>query len=86
MADIIISGEIGWEVEANEVKQQFANVDPTADIEWEETLHIKKGDKIGQMFFAQVPLMRWMEVEELSPTERGEGGWGSSDSSPNRNH
>lgn len=33
MPDITISGEIGWEVEANEVKAQFAQVDPEADIE-----------------------------------------------------
>ena len=40
---------------------------------------INKGDKIAQLVIAPVPMIDWVEVEELSPTERGEGGFGSTD-------
>lgn len=40
---------------------------------------INKGDKIAQLVIAPVPMIDWITVEELSPTERGEGGFGSTD-------
>lgn len=38
---------------------------------------IKVGDKIAQMVIAPIPMIKWVEVEELDTTERGEGGFGS---------
>lgn len=38
----------------------------------------KKGDKIGQLIIIPLPLIELEEVNELSSTERGEGGFGSS--------
>lgn len=38
---------------------------------------IKKGDRIAQAVLAQYERIEWEEVEELSETERGEGGFGS---------
>lgn len=40
---------------------------------------INKGDKIAQMVIMPVPMIKWIETEELSETERGEGGYGSTD-------
>jgi dUTP pyrophosphatase len=40
---------------------------------------INKGDKIAQLIIAPVPMIDWVMVEELSSTERGEGGFGSTD-------
>ena len=38
---------------------------------------IEKGKKIAQMIFAKVEIAEFDEVEELSNTTRGEGGFGS---------
>lgn len=38
----------------------------------------KVGDRIGQMIIMPYPSIEFVEVEELSMTERGEGGYGSS--------
>lgn len=40
---------------------------------------INKGDKIAQMVIMPVPMIKWIETKELSETERGEGGYGSTD-------
>jgi dUTP pyrophosphatase len=42
-----------------------------------ETVTIKPGDRIAQMVFARHERAEWLEVNELSVTERGEGGFGS---------
>lgn len=39
--------------------------------------HINKGDKIAQGILSPIRRITWKEVEELSSTERGEGGFGS---------
>ena len=52
MADIDISGEIGWEVRANDIKEQFKGVDPEQDIEIDLTSSggsVFQGVQIGQM-------------------------------------
>jgi dUTP pyrophosphatase len=36
------------------------------------------GDRVGQMMILPVPMVQFEEVDELSSTERGEGGYGSS--------
>jgi len=45
-----------------------------------DSIELAKGERIAQMLIAPVPLTSYKEVtfEELSTTERGEGGFGSS--------
>ena len=43
----------------------------------EETYRIKKGQKVAQLVVAPVVYAEFQEVEELSETSRGEGGFGS---------
>lgn len=44
----------------------------------ERTFEVHHGDKIAQMVISQVPMVRYKAVErELSTTERGGGGFGS---------
>lgn len=40
---------------------------------------IEKGDKIAQMVISEVPMIKWVETDNLDDTERGEGGFGSTD-------
>lgn len=42
-----------------------------------ENAPYKVGDRIGQMVFLSYPTVELVEVDELSETERGEGGFGS---------
>lgn len=41
-------------------------------------VEIKKGDRIAQILFQEVPSFRIYQVAELDETERAEGGFGSS--------
>ena len=43
----------------------------------EEPLEIKKGQKIAQMLFLKFETPEFEEVEELSESERGKSGFGS---------
>ncbi len=42
-----------------------------------EEFTINDGDRIAQMIIAQYEQISWQETNELSETERGEGGFGS---------
>ena len=42
-----------------------------------EEVIIENGERIAQLVFAQVEQANWIETEELSKTERGTGGFGS---------
>ena len=42
-----------------------------------EDFQVKKGDKVAQLILEQIALCTVQEVDELSNTERGEGGFGS---------
>ena len=42
-----------------------------------EDFRIKAGDRIAQLVIAPVMQVNLVQVEELSSTERGEAGWGS---------
>jgi dUTP pyrophosphatase len=42
-----------------------------------ENFVINNGERIAQMVFAKVEQAEWLEVEILSDTQRGEGGFGS---------
>lgn len=41
-----------------------------------EPFVIKRGERIAQIVFQQVPQIEWYEVDELSETIRGSGGFG----------
>lgn len=43
----------------------------------EYPVKIYHGDRIAQLVLSEVPKIEWAEVEELSETSRGEGGFGS---------
>ena len=43
----------------------------------QENVEIHSGDRIAQLVFAKVEQAEWNEVETLSETERGLGGFGS---------
>ena len=42
-----------------------------------ETFQITKGMRVAQLAIRQVPNVQFLEVDELTDTERGEGGFGS---------
>ena len=42
-----------------------------------EPFPVKRGDRIAQMVIAKLPEVELVQVEELSDTERGAGGFGS---------
>jgi dUTP pyrophosphatase len=42
-----------------------------------EEVKIDKGERIAQLVFAKFEQINWEETKELSETERGEGGFGS---------
>lgn len=42
-----------------------------------ETLHLKRLDRVAQLVVQRVERVAWHEVDELSETERGAGGHGS---------
>ena len=44
----------------------------------QEPFTIHRGDRIAQMVVAPVSRVQWVRVEELPPSERGEGGFGHS--------
>lgn len=46
-----------------------------------EPFHIEKGFKLAQMLIAPTPMMEFTVVDELSTTDRGEKGYGSTDRS-----
>jgi len=43
----------------------------------DDVFEIQHGDKIAQAVLAKVSLIEWNEVEELDNSDRGEGGFGS---------
>lgn len=43
----------------------------------EDTFTVAKGDRIAQLVLSQVPQMMLIEEDELTETERGNGGFGS---------
>jgi len=54
-----------------ELKIIVINLDPEA------VLEIERGDRIAQLVILPVPDVVYEEVDELPPSERGEGGFGS---------
>lgn len=54
-----------------EIKVILVNLDPVQSVE------IKRGEKIAQLVIQKVERCELLEVEELTETVRGEGGFGS---------
>ncbi|MBQ9041939.1 MAG: dUTP diphosphatase [Eggerthellaceae bacterium] len=55
-----------------EIKAILVNLDPSTDFE------IEHGDRIAQLVIMPVPTVTLEEADELSETQRGAGGFGSS--------
>lgn len=55
-----------------EIKVAAVNLDV------DQPLHIRRGEKIAQMVVVPVALVDLIEVQELPPSSRGAGGFGSS--------
>lgn len=75
--DLILTNHVGL-LDSNyrgEIKFRFKATDPFPRVN--PTLY-KIGDRIGQLVVQQVPAVQFVEVEELSETNRGENGYGSS--------
>lgn len=53
------------------IKFQFRQINPVFGVKY------KVGDRIGQLIFKKYENVKFVEVEELSETERGQGGMGS---------
>ena len=49
----------------------------TADWQKGETLYVNEGDRIAQAMIVPAPQVQLIEADELSDTERGTGGFGS---------
>jgi len=45
----------------------------------QDAFTIQNGERIAQMVIAQHATVQWVETQSLSNTERGEGGYGSTD-------
>lgn len=58
-----------------EIKFRFAE---TKDSSWHSVEIYKVGDRVGQMMILPIPTVEFEEVDELSDTERGSDGYGSS--------
>jgi dUTP pyrophosphatase len=54
-----------------EIRVVLLNTDPT------EPFTVHRGDRIAQLVVQPVTLVRFLDVAELPPTPRGEGGFGS---------
>jgi dUTP pyrophosphatase len=44
-----------------------------------EPIRIRRGDRIAQLVVAPVARVVWQEARALAPSERGAGGFGSTD-------
>jgi dUTP pyrophosphatase len=51
-----------------------------------ETLHLRRLDRVAQLVVQQVAQVSWREVDELTETERGTGGHGSTGGWTGREH
>lgn len=54
-----------------EVKVCLLNTDPRTPVS------LRRGDLIAQLVVQRVARVQWLEVDELDPTTRGDGGYGS---------
>jgi dUTP pyrophosphatase len=66
----------------NDNKKIEAYKDPRNGIWVDNCLIINRGDKIAQLVILPVPSMELLEVDNLEDTQRGDKGFGSSDTFP----
>ena len=50
------------------------------NLDWQEPIEIRRGDKIAQLVILPVPQATLTEVEHLPASDRGDGGFGSTGS------
>ena len=50
------------------------------NLDWQEPIEIRRGDKIAQLVILPVPQATLAEVEHLPASDRGDGGFGSTGS------
>lgn len=55
----------------DEIRCILVNTDPT------EKYEVHRGDRIAQLVIQRVADVRWVEVDSLADSERGQGGFGS---------
>jgi dUTP pyrophosphatase len=55
----------------DELRVLLVNTDPSAAHE------IRRGDRIAQLVIQKVETVEWIETDDLDPSSRGLGGWGS---------
>lgn len=60
-----------------EIKLRFNGGSHIADSDGDGVNYYQPGEKIGQLIIMPYPTIQLEEVEELSSTDRGEGGFGS---------
>lgn len=85
--DLVLANHVGV-IDSNfrgEIKFRFKHTTVITRLDFEDAAvypQIPKlyevGDRIGQLIIQQVPTMVFEEVDELSSSERGEAGYGSS--------
>lgn len=68
-------GEIIYSYKLRDSKQNIKDKDGKTD--WQKFLPYKVGDRIGQLIIFPYPTINFIEVQNLSETERGESGFGS---------
>ena len=54
-----------------EISVALVNLDPLAAVD------IARGDRIAQLIFQEIARIRWIPVDHLPGSDRGEGGFGS---------
>lgn len=62
---------------AHKVLDDFFRKNEEAEIKWDGKVIIKKGERIAQMAILPVPEVCFEQVEKIDDSERGEGGFGS---------
>lgn len=72
-----IYSKIGAVIDEGDVTNQQDWLDSFDDEESYQPKVYQLGDRIGQLVIIPVPLIQYTEVDELSETERGTGGHGS---------
>lgn len=68
-------GEVMFKFKPQKIKQMI--IDENYEVKYHPHSVYNIGDRVGQIIIIPYPEIQFEEVEELSKTERGEGGYGS---------
>lgn len=74
MQDVMIAPPTG------DILTDAKNTRKVPGLAYRDDFIYKKGDKIGQLVIMPIPEITLVETDELTETDRGEGGFGSTDS------